>query len=58
MDLNDPLGRVAEFPTKNNSAEDGIDEKMVIYGGITAVPSNRKLSEFRFEPFRGRENNS
>jgi hypothetical protein len=33
-------------------------EQMVISDGITAVPRNRKLSEFRSEPFRGRENNS
>jgi hypothetical protein len=31
---------------------------MVISNGIPAVPRNRKLSEFRFKPFRGRENNS
>jgi len=31
---------------------------MVISDGIPAVPQNRKFSEFRSEPFRGRENNS
>jgi hypothetical protein len=31
---------------------------MVISDGIPAVPRNRKLSEFRSEPFRGRENSS
>jgi hypothetical protein len=30
---------------------------MVISDGIPAVPLNSKLSEFRSEPFRGRENN-
>jgi hypothetical protein len=33
-------------------------EQMFISDGIPAVPWNRKLSEFRSEPFRGRENNS
>jgi hypothetical protein len=32
-------------------------EQMVISDGIPAVPRKRKLSEFRSEPFRGRENN-
>jgi hypothetical protein len=31
---------------------------MVISDGISVVPRNRKLLEFRSEPFRGRENNS
>ncbi len=31
---------------------------MVISDGIPAVPQNRKFSEFRSEPFSGRENNS
>jgi hypothetical protein len=31
---------------------------MGISNGIPAVPRNRKLSEFRSEPFRERENNS
>jgi hypothetical protein len=31
---------------------------MGISDGILAVPRNRKLSEFLYEPFRGRENNS
>ncbi len=31
---------------------------MVISHGIPAVPRNRKLSEYRWEPFHGRENNS
>jgi hypothetical protein len=31
---------------------------MVISDGIPAVPRNRKFSEFRSGPFRGRENNS
>ncbi len=31
---------------------------MVIFDGITAVPRNRKLSEFHSKPFRWRENNS
>jgi hypothetical protein len=33
-------------------------KQMVISNGIPAVPRNRKLSEFRFKPFHGRENNS
>jgi hypothetical protein len=33
-------------------------EQMIISDGIPAVPRNRNLSEFRSEPFRGRENNS
>jgi hypothetical protein len=33
-------------------------EQMGISDGIPAVPRNRKLSEFRSEPFCGRENNS
>jgi hypothetical protein len=32
-------------------------EQMFISDGIPAVPRNRKFSEFRSEPFRGRENN-
>ncbi len=32
-------------------------ERMVISYGIPTVLLNRKLSEFRLEPFRGRENN-
>jgi hypothetical protein len=41
--------------TKVNSAE--LKEQLVIPDGIPAVPRNRKFSEFRSEPFRGRENN-
>jgi hypothetical protein len=33
-------------------------EQIAISDGIPAVPRNRKLSEFRSEPFRRRENNS
>jgi hypothetical protein len=33
-------------------------EQMGISDGIPAVMRNRKLSEFRSEPFLGRENNS
>jgi hypothetical protein len=38
--------------------EDGIAGEMGISDEIPAVPRNRNLSEFLFEPFRGRENNS
>ncbi len=51
-------GTVGNFRQKNNSEEDGIDGTMVISDGIMGVPRNRKLSEFRSEPFRGREKNS
>jgi hypothetical protein len=45
------------FRQKNYSAEDGIDEPngYNIYDGISAVPQNRKFSEFSSEPFRGRK---
>ncbi len=36
--------------------EEGKDEKMGISGGIPAVLRNKKLSEFRSEPFPRREN--
>ena len=41
------------IPRKTESTE-----QMVISDGIPAVPRNRKPSEFRSEPFRGRENSS
>jgi hypothetical protein len=46
--------RVGNFRQKKNSSEDEVDQT----NGIPAVPPNRKLSEFRSEPFHGRENNS
>jgi hypothetical protein len=36
--------------------KEGKDEKMGICDGIPAVLRNKKLSEFRSEPFHGREN--
>jgi hypothetical protein len=48
--------RIGNFHQKHNSADDGIDETMVFCSdGIPAVTRNRKLSEFRSEPFRGRD---
>jgi hypothetical protein len=40
---------------KINSAEDGIVETNCLSDGILSIPRNRKLSEFRSEPFHGRE---
>ena len=41
------------FPRKTE-----LTEQLLGSGGILAVPRNRKLSEFRSEPFHRRENNS
>jgi hypothetical protein len=51
--------RVGNFRQKNiPRKEDGKDGTKVYSDGIPAVLQNRKLSEFRSEPFRGRELNS
>jgi hypothetical protein len=52
--------RVGNFRQKNNSVEDGIDGangyfRVRLNYGCSA---EQKFSEFRSEPFRGRENNS
>jgi hypothetical protein len=47
-----------EFPTKNNSAEDGIDGTNGYFRRNSGCSAEQKFSEFRSEPFRGRKNNS
>ncbi len=43
---------------KNNSAEDGIDGTNGYFRRNSGCSAEQKISEFRSEPFRGRENNS
>jgi hypothetical protein len=50
--------RVGNFRQKNNSAEDGIDETNGYFRRNSGCSAEQKISEFRSEPFRGRENNS
>jgi hypothetical protein len=50
--------RVGNFRQKNNSAEDGIDGKNGYFRRNSGCSAEQKNSEFRSEPFRGRENNS
>ncbi len=53
-----PLLRVGNFRQKNNSAEDGIDGTTGYFRRNSGCSAEQKTSEFRSEPFRGRENNS
>jgi hypothetical protein len=50
--------RVGNFRQKNNSAEDGIDGTNGYFRRNSDCSAEQKISEFRSEPFRGRENNS
>ena len=49
--------RVGNFRQKNNSAEDGIDGTKGYFRWNFGCSAEQKVSEFRFEPCRGRENN-
>ncbi len=53
-----PPTRVGNFRQKNNSAEDGIDGTNGYFRRNSSCSAEQKISEFRSEPFRGRENNS
>jgi hypothetical protein len=53
-----PTSRVGNFRQKNNSAEDGIDGTNGYFRRISGRSAEQKISEFRSEPFRGRDNNS
>jgi hypothetical protein len=50
--------RDGNFRQKNNSAEDGIDGTKGYFRRNSGYSAEQKISEFRSEPFRGRENNS
>jgi hypothetical protein len=50
--------RVGNFRQKNNSAEDGMDGTKGYFRRNSGYSAEQKISEFRSEPFRGRENNS
>jgi hypothetical protein len=50
--------RVGNFRHKNYSAEDGIDGITGYFRRNSGCSAEQKISEFRSEPFRGRENNS
>jgi hypothetical protein len=52
--------RVGNFRQKNNSAEDGsgIDGTNGYFRRNSGCFAEQEFSEFRSEPFRGRENNS
>ncbi len=50
--------RVGNFRQKTNSAEDGIDRTNGYFRWNSGCSAEQKISEFRSEPFRGRENNS
>ena len=50
--------RVGNFRQKNNSAEDGIDGTNGYFRRNSGCSAEQKISEFRSEPFRGRENSS
>ncbi len=52
------MPRVGNFRQKNNSAEDGIDGTNGYFRRNSGCSAEQKISEFRSEPFRGRENNS
>jgi hypothetical protein len=53
-----PLTRVGNFRQKNNSAEDGMDGTNGYFRRNSVCSAEQKISEFRSEPFRGRENSS
>ena len=50
--------RVGNFRQKNNSAEGGIDGTKGYFRRNSGCSAEQKISEFRSEPFRGREKNS
>ncbi len=50
--------RVGNFRQKNNSAEDGIVGTNGYFRRNSGCSAEQKISEFRSELFRGRENNS
>ncbi len=50
--------RVGNFRQKNNSAEDGIDGTNGYFRRNSDCSAEQTISEFRSEPFRGRENSS
>jgi hypothetical protein len=52
------LLRVGNFRQKNYSAEDGIDGTNGYFRRNSGCSAEQQISEFRSEPFRGRENNS
>ncbi len=52
------VGRVGNFRQKNNSAEDGIDGTNGYFRLNSGCSAEQKISEFRSEPFRRRENSS
>jgi hypothetical protein len=52
------LARVGNFRQKNNSAEDEIDGRTGYFRRNSGCSAEQQLSEFRSEPFRGRENYS
>ena len=52
------VGRVGNFRQKNNSAEDGRDGTNGYFRRNSGCSAEQKTSEFRSEPFRGRENNT
>jgi hypothetical protein len=53
-----PTGRVGNFRQKNYSAEDGIDGTNGYFRRNSGCSAEQELSEFRSEPFPGRESNS
>ncbi len=48
--------RVGNLRQKNNSAEDGIDGTNGYFQRNSGCSTEQNFSEFRSEPFRGREN--
>ncbi len=50
--------RVGNFRQNNYSAEDRIDRTNGFFRRNSGCSAEQKISEFRSEPFRGRENNS
>jgi hypothetical protein len=58
LDNRSVVDRVGNFRQKNNSAKDGIDGTNGYFRRNSGVSAEQKISEFRSEPFRGRENTS
>ncbi len=56
--LIDTRSRVGNFRQKTNSAEDGIGGTNGYFRWNSGCSTEEKISEFRSEPFRDRENNS
>ncbi len=50
--------RVGNFRQKIYSAEDGVDGTKGYFRRNSGYSAEQKISEFRSEPLRGRENNS